>query len=85
MAWLTVTLKSQLSRGYVDAKPIVLLHQLREYVLDLVHSQAVTTNSLYDSQRLKDQVVKYYQGEIRFKKTVEWWLTFHMWAESLSE
>ena len=84
MSWLTVKLKAKFTKGYVDPKPDLLLAQLKEYILDVSHSCDVTTNSIYDPRKLQDAVSKYYQGNLHFRTTVDWWLTFELWKQSLS-
>jgi len=84
LSWLTTKVKSKVANGYSDPNPHLLLAHLREYVLDVAHSKAVTTNSMYDSRKVTDAVIKYYQGELHLRSMVDWWLTFEVWKRSLS-
>jgi hypothetical protein len=84
LSWLITKVKSKFAEGYSDPKPHLLLAHLREYVLDVAHSKDVTTNSMYDSQKVVDAVSKYYRGDLHSRGAVDWWLTFELWKRSLS-
>lgn len=83
-SWLTVKVKSKLARPYFDRNPDLLLSNIREYVFDLAHSSDVKTNPMYDFPKVSNAVSKYYAGDLRFRNTVDWWLTFELWKRSLS-
>lgn len=84
VAWLIVKLKSKFAKGYFDTKPDMLLAHLREYVLDISHSNEVMTNAMYNHRRLLDAITRYYGGELHLRNTVDWWLTFELWRRSFS-
>jgi hypothetical protein len=81
--WLLTKAKSRLMRGYCDSAPHDLLAHIRAYVLDTAHSKSVTAEPIYDPKKVPDAVNRYYNGELHLKNTVDWWLTFEIWKQSL--
>jgi hypothetical protein len=82
--WLLLRLKSKLATPYSDSMPDQLLSHLREYVLDITHSNDVATNPMYDYRKVSNAVTRYYAGERHLRSTVDWWLTFELWRRSVA-
>lgn len=83
-SWLVVRIKSNVGTPYVDQAPEQLFTLLREYIVDLSHSHEVTSNPQYDHRKLSRAVTGYYSGDRRWRRSVDWWLTFELWKRSLS-
>lgn len=83
LSWLIARAKALAGKGYVDPRPDELLMRLREYVLDLVHSAAVSGNGIYDNRKVVAAVDRYYRGDGRGRSAVDWWLTFELWKQAL--
>lgn len=83
LSWLATRAKARVGRKYVDTASRRLLSHLREYIVDIVHSGDVATNAMYDRRKILDAVSRYYGGEAHLESTVDWWLTFELWRQSL--
>ena len=84
LAWLITRMKTIVTKPYSDPNPHRLLVHLREHVTDVAHSKNVTSNPTYDSRAIIDAVTRYYNGDMRLRDTVDWWLTYELWQRSLS-
>jgi hypothetical protein len=84
LSWIVAKAKALAGTGYKDPRPDELLTQLREYVLDVVRSVAVSGNGIYDNQKVIAAVDRYYRGDGLGRSTVDWWLTFELWKQALS-
>ena len=84
ISWLVTKAKSQMGWRHADQEPVALLQHVREYVLDTVHSSGVAANPRYDYPGLLDAVTNFYAGDLSLARTVDWWLTFQLWQESLA-
>lgn len=79
-----IRLKAKLGCTYNCRMEDNMLGHLREFVLDVSHSQQVLTNPLYDSVKLQSVVERYYKGKNHLHTLVDWWLTFELWWSSLN-
>lgn len=84
VSWLIARAKALAGKGYEDPRPDELLGRLREYVLDIAHSAAVSASGIYDSRKVIAAVDRYYRGDGLGRSTVDWWLTFELWKQGLS-
>jgi hypothetical protein len=75
--------KNRFRHPFTDPIPDQFLLHLREYVLDLVHSNDVKDWSGYDYKKVLTSVNSYYKGEHHLRPFVDWWLTFELWRRSL--
>jgi len=83
VSWLTTKIKARVAGSFSDPNPDLLLGRLRDYVLDTVHSKDIATNPMYDTDKVIDAVSRYYRGELHLRNTVDWWLTFELWRQTL--
>jgi hypothetical protein len=81
-AWFITKVKSKMAKPFFDPTPDRFLMQLKEYVLDLVHSSEVRNWQGYNTHKLHHAVDAYYNGEKCFRNIVDWWLTFELWRRS---
>ncbi len=79
-----VALKGRMGRRYHDAAPHMFLHRIREYVQDRAASSSVKSSGIYNADFIRRAVEGYYIGREDFRDTVNWWVTFDLWRESLS-
>ncbi len=82
-AWVFTKIKTRIKKPYIDSVPDQLLMQLRNYVLDLVHSNEVKYWPGYDYKKVLHFVEAYYMGDKNLCSAVNWWLTFELWRRSL--
>jgi asparagine synthetase B (glutamine-hydrolysing) len=84
-AWLWTKVKSKFGSEFVDPLPTILLHHLREFVLDTVESERVRTYSPYDYGAIKSRIDQFYSGRTSLARDVEWWLSFELWRRALQK
>ncbi len=82
-AHLWTAVKKKLGNTYEDMRIRQLLGTLKEYSLDLVHSQELQTCPAYDVQKVRSLVERYYSGEHRLEHEVDWWLSFELWRQAM--
>ncbi len=83
IAWLLLNFKARLGKGFRDPFPDNILHILKEYVFDVAHSKEVTTCDFYDHAKITTAIERYYRGDADFRSSVDWWLAFELWRQSL--
>lgn len=82
-AILLKRLRSKAGLIYRDPRPDEFLHTVEPFVLDLVHSSQIRTNSIYDYKRLHQVVLGYYGGDQSLASIIDWWLAFELWSSNL--
>ncbi len=85
MAWAVVKLKSRLTASFEDHGPTDLLMRLKEFVLDTLHSRDCAENPVYDRTKITSAVGNFYDGDAKWRTTVDWSLTFELWRQSLCQ
>ena len=85
LTWAVVKLKSKLPTRFEDPGPSDLLMRLKEFVLDTLHSRQCTENPVYDRRKITSAVGDFYDGATKWRTTVDWWLTFELWRQSLCQ
>jgi hypothetical protein len=84
-SWVWTKAKSKLRKDYSSNVRFEVLYQLKEIALDLLHSQEVASDGALDSNRLREVVGGFYNGQGQYINEVDWWLTFHLWRRGLKE
>lgn len=84
-SWVWTKAKSKLRKDYSSNIRFEVLYQLKEIALDLLHSQEVASDGALDSNRLREVVGGFYNGQGQYINEVDWWLTFHLWRRGLKE
>ncbi len=82
-AHLWTAVKKKLGNTYEDKRIREMLGKLKEYSLDLVHSQELQSCPAYDVQKVRSLVERYYSGEHRLEHEVDWWLSFEFWRQAM--
>ena len=82
-AHLVSRFKKKAGLAYRDPRPHQYLEAVKPYALDLVHATDVRTYAAYDYQRLKRLVLGYYEGQTALAGSVDWWLAFELWRQTL--
>ena len=82
-AHLWTLAKKKLSKPFIDTRIYAMLEMLKEYSLDLVHSQEIQTYPFYDIRKVKSLVERYYNGEQHLVHEIDWWLSFEFWRQSM--
>lgn len=82
-AWIIA--KKKLGKPFTDMRVYELLETLKEYALDLVHSQKLQTCPAYDVQKVRSLVERYYSGDRHLESRVDWWLSFEIWRQSMKD
>lgn len=62
-----------------------LLDILSEFVQDRVNSKAVIDHPYYDIKKIRFMINEYYNGNKIYAKQINWWLSFDIWREIISE
>jgi hypothetical protein len=83
MARVVTKVKTKLGNHHTDSTADQFLMQLKDYVLDLVHSHDVKDWDGYDYKKLLTGVNAYYTGALHLRSFVDWWLMFELWRRSL--
>ncbi|MBN1397035.1 MAG: hypothetical protein JXA06_03285 [Bacteroidetes bacterium] len=83
-AYGLVTIKNKISKTFIDTTIDRFLLQIKDYVIDLINTTEVINWKGYDKKKIKAIVDNYYNGDKRFKQSLDWWLTFELWRQSLS-
>jgi hypothetical protein len=83
-AYGLVTIKNKIFRPFIDTTVDRFLLQVKDYVADMVNSTEVINWQGYNRTKIKTIVEKYYKGDKQFKRSVDWWLSFELWRQSLS-
>jgi hypothetical protein len=83
MAKVVTKIKSKVGNHHTDSTADQFLMQLKEYVLDIVHSHDVKDWDGYDYKKVLTGVSAYYKGEYHLRTFVDWWLMFELWRRSL--
>jgi len=82
-AHIWTLVKKRIGRQFMDMRIYAMLDMLKEYILDLVHSQELQNYSPYDVQKIQFMVNHYYAGDRHFAHEIDWWLSFEFWRQSL--
>ena len=69
----------------MDMRIDSMLDMLKEYILDLIHSQEFRNYSGYDVPKIQSMVDCYYAGERHTAHEIDWWLSFELWRQSLKK
>jgi hypothetical protein len=77
--------KKKIGKPFTDMRMYAMLDMLKEYTLDLVHSQELQNYSAYDVQKIQFLVDRYYAGERHLAHEIDWWLSFEFWRQSLKK
>jgi hypothetical protein len=75
--------KNKIKIPYSDLTQIFFLRSLKDFILDIVHSNEVKNYDYYDYKKIQTNVNAFYKGEIKFANFIVWWLTFELWRRSL--
>ncbi len=82
-AWLWAKTKSSLREVPQDSDNLQALQHLREFILDRIDSQDVRNFSAYDYRLLRTICHDFFAGRQENLSTIDWWLSFDLWRESL--
>jgi hypothetical protein len=83
-AWAFTKVKTVLGRSFNDPLPVLLLEQMKEFVLDTVTSSSVRTYDAYDYRRIASFVERFYRGDTGLVREVDWWLSFELWRQAFA-
>ena len=82
-SYLYTRIKKKAGMGYHDHRPQQFLKTLKPFVMDLVRSQKVRSYTPYQHNNLSQIVEDYYNGNESLAGTVDWWLAFEVWRQTL--
>ena len=82
-SWLWTNVRSRIGRPYQDMTRHEVLARIREFVLDSIGSRDVRSYGAYDMEYVARSAQEYYRGNLRWARTLDWWLTFELWRRSL--
>jgi hypothetical protein len=81
MVWTTA--KHKFGLYYRDTESVVFVDHLHEFIQDAVNSKDVKSYPHYDYGEIKMMVEKYFSGEKKYSREIDWWLAFEIWRRSL--
>ena len=84
-AHIWTVMKKKIGKPYMDMRIDSMLDMLKEYILDLIHSQEFRNYSGYDVPKIQSMVDCYYAGERHTAHEIDWWLSFELWRQSLKK
>ncbi|MEA2096968.1 MAG: asparagine synthase-related protein [Candidatus Cloacimonadota bacterium] len=61
------------------------LDKIPNFVQDRIRSKAVIDHSHYDLKKIKFMIDEYYGGNKEYSKQINWWLSYDVWREIISE
>jgi hypothetical protein len=68
---------------FVDQTPFLFLETIKDYILDILHSQSVKEYSHYNFKKISSSVERYYKGQKHLAGEVNWWIAFEVWRQSV--
>jgi hypothetical protein len=83
-AHLWTSVKKRIGKPYTDMRMFTMLDMVKEYTLDLAHSEHIKSFAAYDVRKIQSIVERYYAGERRWAHEVDWWLSFELWRQALT-
>ncbi|NWF89817.1 MAG: hypothetical protein HXY50_10200 [Ignavibacteriaceae bacterium] len=87
MNTITAFIYSKLKQKLLNNNIITLRDKffdaLKVYINDIVSSADIKDFSLYDYNKIKKIVERYYQGDKIFQNQLDWWFTFELWRRNL--
>jgi hypothetical protein len=82
-AYVLCKLKGRLGHRFADGSSHKILMHLREFIQDTAHSQTVRSFDAYDHDAIIRIVESYYAGDEGLSRSLDWWLSFELWRQSL--
>ena len=82
-AVLIKRIQAKTGTSYSDPRPYEFLSIVKPFVLDLLHSNSLRSNAMYDYNRLHQLISGYYEGNLTHANAVNWWLTFEFWRKNI--
>lgn len=64
---------------------IELLDVISDFIHDRVNSKAVIDHPYYDIKKIRFMVDEYYKGNKIYARQINWWLSYDIWREIISE
>ncbi|MHB1050513.1 MAG: asparagine synthase (glutamine-hydrolyzing) [Bacteroidota bacterium] len=90
--WLTTlqsriwtAVRSRLDRRDRDADLRFFLNSVKEYALDIVHSNGTRNYSPYQYDKVFKIVTGYYNGNKQYARELNWWLAFDVWRRAVEK
>lgn len=85
VSYLCSKIKSTLGKTFVSADQITLLKRLEPFVRDTVSSKFARELSIYDHKKINTLVDGFYSGLYQKANELDWWLSFELWRQNLSQ
>ncbi|MCK5050555.1 MAG: hypothetical protein KAS53_02360 [Candidatus Cloacimonetes bacterium] len=64
---------------------IELLDVMSDFVQDRINSKAVIDHPYYDINKIRYMINEYYNGNKIYARQINWWLSYDIWREIISE
>jgi hypothetical protein len=84
LSYLYTMGKAKLGRIHNSTVRISFLYHLKEYIQDMVHSESVKSNPLFDYSYIENMINQFYKGEHQYQGELDWWLAFDLFQQSIS-
>lgn len=69
---------------YKDNSREQLLNILKPYILDVTSSASFKNSEMYDHKKVKNIIERYYNGNLNYGYTLDWWLSFELFRQNLA-
>lgn len=64
---------------------VLLLDNIPNFVQDRVNNKAVVDHPYYDINKIRFMINEYYRGKKKYARQLNWWLSYDIWREIISE
>lgn len=69
---------------YKDNSRDQLLNILKPYILDISSSVSFKNSGMYDHKKVKEIIESYYNGNLNYGYSLDWWLSFELFRQNLA-
>jgi len=84
-AYVKAMINRRIKRYPVPNMGSELLDILSEFVQDRINSKAVKEHPYYNYKKICFMTKEYYKGDKKFANQLNWWLSYDIWREIISE
>jgi hypothetical protein len=79
-----INLRRKYGKIFHDNMTDLFLGRVSEYVQDTLNSSSVTNCGYYDYSFIVEIVNAYYKGEKKYNSIINWWLSFEIFRQQVS-
>ncbi|MFB0509898.1 MAG: hypothetical protein ACETVX_05330 [bacterium] len=83
-AWVWTKFKAKLGLSFSDPTVIEFLSVMKDFILDIVHSNEVKNYSAYDYPAILCLIEQFYAGRKELANELDWWLSFELFRRIIN-